>query len=66
MLDAYQAGAEVVYGVRSARKTDTTFKRVTAEGFYRFMQAMGVDIVYNHADYRLMSRPGGGGPGPVQ
>ena len=56
MLDAYQAGAEVVYGVRSARKTDTTFKRVTAEGFYRFMQAMGVDIVYNHADYRLMSR----------
>ena len=56
MLDAYQEGAEVVYGVRSARKTDTTFKRVTAEGFYRFMQAMGVDIVYNHADYRLMSR----------
>ena len=44
MLDAYQAGAEVVYGVRPARKTDTTFKRVTAEGFYRFMQAMGVTL----------------------
>lgn len=56
MLDAYDAGAEVVYGVRSARKTDTAFKRVTAEGFYHFMQLMGVDIVYNHADYRLMSR----------
>lgn len=55
MLLKYQEGCEVVYGVRSARKTDTAFKRVTAEGFYRFMQAMGVDIVYNHADYRLMS-----------
>lgn len=56
MLAKYREGCEVVYGVRSARKTDTAFKRVTAEGFYRFMQAMGVDIVYNHADYRLMSR----------
>lgn len=56
MLEAYEAGAEVVYGVRSARKTDTAFKRVTAEGFYHFMQLMGVDIVYNHADYRLLSR----------
>lgn len=56
MLDQYEAGAEVVYGVRSERTTDTAFKRMTAEGFYRFMQAMGVDIVYNHADYRLMSR----------
>lgn len=56
MLEKYRGGCEVVYGVRSERKTDTAFKRVTAEGFYRFMQAMGVDIVYNHADYRLMSR----------
>lgn len=56
MLEAYEAGAEVVYGVRSARKTDTAFKRVTAEGFYHFMRLMGVDIVYNHADYRLLSR----------
>lgn len=56
MLAKYREGCEVVYGVRSARKTDTAFKRVTAEGFYHFMQAMGVDIVYNHADYRLMSR----------
>lgn len=56
MLEAYEAGAEVVYGVRSARKTDTAFKRVTAEGFYHFMQLMGVDIVFNHADYRLLSR----------
>ena len=56
MIDEYLAGMDVVYGVRSERKTDTAFKRVTAEGFYRFMQAMGVDIVYNHADYRLMSR----------
>lgn len=55
MLAKYREGCEVVYGVRSARKTDTAFKRVTAEGFYHFMQAMGVDIVYNHADYRLMS-----------
>ena len=56
MLEKYRGGCEVVYGVRSERKTDTAFKRMTAEGFYRFMQAMGVDIVYNHADYRLMSR----------
>lgn len=55
MLAKYREGCEVVYGVRSARKTDTAFKRVTAEGFYHFMQVMGVDIVYNHADYRLMS-----------
>lgn len=56
MLDCYAQGCEVVYGVRSSRKKDTFFKRVTAQGFYRFMQAMGVDIVYNHADYRLLSR----------
>ena len=56
MLAEYANGAEVVYGVRSARKKDTAFKRMTAEGFYHLMQRMGVDIVYNHADYRLLSR----------
>ena len=56
MLDAYHAGYDVVYGVRSSRKTDTFFKRFTAEGFYKLMRGMGVDIVFNHADYRLMSR----------
>ena len=56
MIDAYHEGYEVVYGVRSSRKTDTFFKRFTAEGFYKLMKAMGVDIVFNHADYRLMSR----------
>ncbi len=53
MLDCYARGCDVVYGVRSSRKKATFFKRVTAQGFYRFMQAMGV---YNHADYRLLSR----------
>ncbi len=52
----YYEGCEVVYGVRSARKTDTFFKRTTAEGFYKIMMALGVDIVDNHADYRLMSK----------
>ena len=56
MVDAYHEGYEVVYGVRSKRDTDTVFKRVTAEGFYKVMKALGVDIVFNHADYRLMSR----------
>ena len=55
-LDKYHDGCDVVYGVRKKRDTDTAFKRVTAQGFYRFMQLMGVDVVYNHADYRLMSR----------
>ena len=55
MVDAYQKGAEVVYGVRSRRDTDTFFKRFTAEGFYRFLSAMGADVVFNHADYRLIS-----------
>ncbi len=54
-VEKYKAGAEIVYGVRSARTTDTWFKRTTAEGFYKVMEAMGVNIVYNHADYRLMS-----------
>ena len=56
MIDAYHEGYDIVYGVRSSRKTDSFFKRFTAEGFYRLMKAMGVDIVFNHADYRLMSR----------
>ncbi len=56
MIDRYHNGYDVVYGVRSARKTDTAFKRFTAEGFYKLMRGMGVDIVFNHADYRLMSR----------
>lgn len=55
MVDAYLDGCEVVYGVRSKRDTDTFFKRFTAEGFYRFMSLMGADVVFNHADYRLMS-----------
>lgn len=55
MVDAYHNGAEVVYGVRSKRKTDTFFKRVTAEGFYKFLELMGVEAIYNHADYRLIS-----------
>ena len=56
MVDKFHNGADIVYGVRKERSTDTVFKRVTAQAFYRFMQAMGGDIVYNHADYRLMSR----------
>lgn len=56
MIEKYNEGCQVVYGVRSARKTDTFFKRFTAESFYRSMKAMGADIVYNHADFRLMSR----------
>ena len=55
MGDAYQEGAEVVYGVRSSRKSDSFFKRTTAQGFYKLMNAMGVETVYNHADYRLLS-----------
>ncbi|MEQ2456098.1 glycosyltransferase family 2 protein [Flavonifractor hominis] len=56
MLEQYYAGCDVVYGVRSARKKDTFFKRVTAEGFYRLMNFMGAETVFNHADYRLLSR----------
>lgn len=56
MIDAYHAGNDVVYGVRSSRETDTFFKRFTAESFYHLMKKLGVDIVFNHADYRLMSR----------
>lgn len=56
MIAKYYEGNQVVYGVRSARNTDTFFKKCTAEGFYKFMAAMGTDVVYNHADFRLMSR----------
>ncbi len=55
MIDKYYAGADIVYGVRSERKTDSFFKRFTAQAFYKFMSAMGVKSVYNHADFRLMS-----------
>lgn len=55
MVDAYHEGAEVVYGVRSKRETDTFFKRFTAESFYKLLNAMGAEVVYNHADYRLIS-----------
>lgn len=56
MVKKFDNGCDVVYGVRSERKTDSFFKRTTAQGFYKFMAIMGVDVVYNHADYRLMSR----------
>lgn len=56
MVDAFLEGADVVYGVRNERKTDTFFKRFTAESYYRVMQGMGVNLVFNHADFRLLSR----------
>ncbi len=55
MVKQFNAGAEIVYGVRRSRDTDTWFKRTTARGFYRFQKTMGLDTVYDHADYRLMS-----------
>ena len=55
MIDEYHAGAEIVYGVRSSRGTDSFFKRFTAESFYRVMRALGAETVFNHADYRLVS-----------
>ena len=55
-LEAYAGGADVVSGVRSSRKTDTAFKRHTAQGFYKLMKKLGVEMVYNHADYRLLSK----------
>ena len=55
MVDEYLGGCEVVYGVRSSRETDTFFKRFTAQSFYKFLAAMGAEVVYNHADYRLIS-----------
>ncbi len=56
MVDEYLKGNDVVYGVRSARHTDTFFKRFTAEGYYHLMKKMGVDLIFNHADFRLLSR----------
>ena len=56
MVDKFHEGFDVVYGVRNSRKKDTWFKKTTAEGFYKFMKWMGVDIVFNHADFRLMSK----------
>lgn len=56
MIDKYYEGCDVVYGVRSSRDTDTFFKKFTAESFYKLMKLMGADIVFNHADYRLMSK----------
>lgn len=55
-LEEYYAGHDIVYGVRSSRATDTAFKRLTGEGFYKVMRRLGVEIVNNHAEYRLMSR----------
>ena len=55
MVDEYLGGCEVVYGVRSSRETDSFFKRFTAQSFYKFLAAMGAEVVYNHADYRLIS-----------
>lgn len=55
MVDAYHEGNEIVYGVRENRKTDTLFKRNTAQFFYKFLNCMGAEVVYNHADYRLVS-----------
>lgn len=56
MLERYYEGNEIVYGVRSSREKDSFFKRTSAQAFYKFMKRMGADVVYNHADYRLMSR----------
>lgn len=55
-LENYQDGCDIVYGVRKSRETDTRFKRGSAQLFYRFLNRMGVEVLYNHADYRLMSR----------
>ena len=56
MVDKFLEGVDIVYGVRSSRKKDSFFKRFTAEGFYRVMNALGAETVFNHADYRLMSK----------
>ena len=55
MVDAYLGGAEIVYGVRARRDKDSFFKRFTAEGFYKLMKTLGAEVVFNHADYRLIS-----------
>ena len=56
MIDSYLAGSDIVYGVRNKREKDTFFKKFTAEGFYKIMNKMGAEVVFNHADYRLMSK----------
>lgn len=56
MVDAYLAGCEVVYGVRNKRETDTFFKRFTAQSFYKILNSLGAEVIYNHADYRLLSK----------
>jgi glycosyltransferase involved in cell wall biosynthesis len=56
MIRAYAGGAEIVYGIRRSRQQDSFFKRATAEGYYRLLQIMGVELVFNHADFRLLSR----------
>ena len=56
MVDKFDEGCDIVYGVRSSREKDTFFKKFTAEGFYRVMNLLGADTVFNHADYRLMSK----------
>ena len=56
MLEKYYAGNDIVYGVRSSRQKDSFFKRYTAESFYKLMKILGVDVIYNHADYRLASK----------
>ena len=56
MMEAFLGGSDVVYGVRSSRQSDSFFKRVTAQGFYKLLNSMGVEAVYNHADYRLLSK----------
>lgn len=56
MIAEYKTGSEIVYGVRDNRDTDSAFKRITAEGFYKVMQLFGADVVFNHADYRLVSK----------
>jgi len=56
MVRAYARGAEIVYGVRRSRETDNFLKRISAENYYRLLQAMGVELMFNHADYRLLSR----------
>ena len=55
-VDRFNEGYDIVYGVRSSRKKDTAFKRITAQGFYKLMLFFGVEVIYNHADYRLMSQ----------
>lgn len=56
MIEDFENGSEIVYGVRSKRATDTAFKRITAQGFYKILSVLGAEVVYNHADFRLISR----------